>query len=166
MRLRGVALSLVVLCLAEHVARADEQADLDKGRAAYFAKDYADAEQRFRAMLDDKTGTLRDPLLVAEARMYLGATLLAEQRQDDAKKVFDKLILDNPAYEPDPSRLPQDVVNVFIDEKAKLRETLRQQREKELEEKRARESRRRRRRRRTRRATSRRSSRRPRTFRW
>ncbi len=105
-------------------ARADGASDLEKAHDAYVAKDYADAEARLRILLDPKTGTLKDPDNVAEARMYLGASLWAEGKKDDAAKTFDQLLLDKPDYEPDQFRVDKEHIQAFRDEQARLREQL------------------------------------------
>jgi hypothetical protein len=135
MRPRVLFAAVCALSLAlSHAAHADEQGDLEKGQAAYFAKEYDDADQRFRAMLDPDKGTLHDPLFVAEARMYWGATLLALKRDDDATAVFTRLLLDKPDYEPDQSRLPPSVVFFFIDVRTKIRDKLAEDKARKLRE--------------------------------
>jgi tetratricopeptide (TPR) repeat protein len=101
-------------------ARADDQSDVAKARAAYEAKNYDDAEKRLRAMLDPETGTLKDPSLRTQARMYWGATMLALKRKDEASAMFEKLLLDDPSYEPDPLSFPSDVIEVFIDTRKRI----------------------------------------------
>src|SRR5262245_43320127 len=83
-------------------ARAHGHSDVAKARAAYEAKKYDEAGRRLRAMLDPDTGTLKDPSLRTQARMYWGATLLARGRRDEAAAMFEKLLLDEPSFEPDP----------------------------------------------------------------
>ena len=58
--------------------------------------------------------------------MYLGAVLLAQGKRDPAVEVFEKLILEDPAFEPDPLRFPGDVINTFFDVRAQLQERIRQ----------------------------------------
>ena len=119
------AFALAALCLtAAPRARADEVSDFEKGRAAYAAKNYDDADRRFHAMLDAETGSLHDPSLISEARMYLGAVLFAKQMTKEAGGVFEKLLLDKPEYEPDPLRFPQDVINFFIDTRQRIIEKI------------------------------------------
>ena len=129
------AAALCAACVtAASGVRADEQSDLEKGRAAYFSKNFDDADQRFRAMLDPSRGTLHDPTFIAEARMYWGATLLAMNHADDATAVFEKLLLDTPDYEPDVSRLAPSVVYFFIDVRAKMRDRLNEEKARRLRE--------------------------------
>src|SRR5271163_3327165 len=65
-------------------ARADDQSEVDKIRAAYLAQKYDDAETRLRELLDPKHPTLHDPALVTQARMYLAAVLVAKKVSDQA----------------------------------------------------------------------------------
>jgi hypothetical protein len=115
-----LAAALIALVLWGGRARADEQSDLAKARAAYEAKNYEDADRRLRAMLDPDTGTLKDAYLRTQARMYLGATLLAEKKQAEASTVFEALLLDEPSFEPDPLSFPTEVVDAFIDTKKRI----------------------------------------------
>jgi hypothetical protein len=105
--------------------RADELSDLEKAYAAYAAHKYVDAEERLRALLDPKIGTLKDPDRVADARMYLGAVLLAEGRRPDALGVFQRLLLDKEDYQPDPLRVPLEALDALIDVRSQIRETVR-----------------------------------------
>jgi hypothetical protein len=115
------AVALAAACLfASPRARADEQSDFEKGRAAYATKNYDDADRRFREMLDPSVGTLHDPALVTEARMYWAATMFAMNRRPEAAALVEKLLLARPEYEPDPLRFPQDVINFFIDTRSKI----------------------------------------------
>ena len=122
---RIVALGLIALATATAVpARADARADLEKARAAFVARNWVDAEERLRALLDPKNG-LKERSLVSQARMYLGATLLAQGKKDDAKETFEKLVLDDPTFEPDPLSFPGDAINTFIDVRSSLLEQIR-----------------------------------------
>jgi hypothetical protein len=115
-----VAAALAACLTAAPRARADEQSDFEKGRAAYATKNYEDADRRFREMLAPNGGTLHDPALIADARMYWAATMLATGRRADAAAVVEKLLLARPEYEPDPLRFPQEVINFFIDTRTKI----------------------------------------------
>jgi hypothetical protein len=106
------------------VARADEQSDLDKVRATYLAHQYDDAEARLRAMLDPNSGTVHEPALVTQARMYLAAVFLAKGKQDQANVVIERLLVDDPQFEPDPLSFPTQTVDFFIDARARLRDRL------------------------------------------
>ncbi len=115
------ALAAAMLCAAP--ALADGRADLEKARAAYLARNYTEAEERLRALVDPKSG-LREPGLLSQARMNLGATLLAQGKKDAASEVFERLILEDPSYEPDPLSFPGEVINLFIDIRSQLRERI------------------------------------------
>jgi TolA-binding protein len=118
----GVATGL--LALFGHDARADAQSDLEKAHSAYVAHKYGDAEARLRALLDDTKNPLTDPDSIADARMYLGAVLVAEGRKDEAGRVFEQLVLDKPDYEPDSLRVSLDAIDAFIDARKRLRDRL------------------------------------------
>jgi tetratricopeptide (TPR) repeat protein len=118
------AAALAAVVLAAPSARADARAELEKARAAYLARNYAEAEERLRALVDPKSG-LHEQGLVSQARMYLGAVLLAEDHKDQATEAFQKLVLEDPTFEPDPLAFPGPVINAFIDVRAQLRERIR-----------------------------------------
>jgi hypothetical protein len=105
-------------------ALASEQTDLEKGRAAYHARQFDEADARFRTMLDAKTGSLRDPVLVTQARMYWGAVMMAKGKPDDAAAQFEKLLLAEPGFEPDPLSFPTEVIDLFIDTRAKIHDKI------------------------------------------
>ena len=62
--------------------------------------------------------------MLSTARMYLGATLTAQGKSEQASDVYEKLILEDPAFEPDPLGFPAEIVNAFIDTRARLQERL------------------------------------------
>jgi hypothetical protein len=129
-RVRAVAAAtwlVVASCLAgagSREARADAFSDLEKAHNAYVAHKYDDAESRLRALLDPHTGTLKDPDTVADARMYLGASLLAQGKKADAATVFEQLLRDKPDYQPDPLRVTLQATDALIDARSRLREEL------------------------------------------
>lgn len=102
---------------------ADDRAELEKARASFLARNFADAEERLRVLLDPSTG-LKERPLVSQARMYLGAAQLAQGKREDAKQTFEKLVLDDPSYEPDPLSFPSEAINTFIDVRAALLEQI------------------------------------------
>jgi hypothetical protein len=105
-------------------AWADPAGDLEKAHTAYVAHKYDEAETRLRALLDAKTMPLTDPNNLADARMYLGAVLVAEAKKDEAAHVFEQLLFDKPDYEPDPLRVSMDAVDVFFDARSRSRDKL------------------------------------------
>jgi tetratricopeptide (TPR) repeat protein len=123
-RLLAASLFLLVV-LGGRAASAQGRVDVEKARAAYLARNYAEAEDRLRALVDPKTG-LKDVSLLAQARMYLAAVLLAQGKKEAATDVFEKLILEDSTFEPDPLSFPGDVINTFFDVREKLRERLQQ----------------------------------------
>ncbi len=114
----------MALLLATGVARADARTDLEKAYSAYLGHKYDDAEARLRALLDPATGTLMDPDAIADARMYLGAVLVAEGKKEDGEKAFEGLLATKPDYEPDPLRVATDAIDVFLDARARMRASL------------------------------------------
>jgi hypothetical protein len=118
------ALPICALLLLPKPAHADQQAEFEKARAAFAAHVYEDAEARFSVLLDPKATEKLDPALASQARMYLGATYLAEKRRDDATAIFEKLLVDDPRFDPDPLTFSTDVLNTFIDTRAKIRQRL------------------------------------------
>jgi hypothetical protein len=102
----------------------DEQSEFEKGRNAYRAQKYDEADARFFQMLDPKTGTLHDKVLIKQARMYWAATALAEHHEKEAVRLFQTILIEDHDYEPDPLAFPTEVVNAFIDTKANLAKQL------------------------------------------
>lgn len=118
-------------------------ADFEKGKNAYATKDFTEAEGRFKTLLDPQTGTLKIPAQILDAEVYLGASKLGralrvsldtdkltnEERarlKDDAAKLFEKVILENPDYEPDPFIFPTSVLDLYTDTKKRLKDVLNQ----------------------------------------
>ena len=89
----ALAATLVLTSVGERGARADSVSDLEKAHNAYVAHRYDDAANRLRALLDPRSGSLKEPDNVADARMYLGAALLAVGKKADADAVFQQLLL-------------------------------------------------------------------------
>ena len=125
LRLVVVVAAFAIMILAGRTASAQGRVDVEKARAAYLARNYAEAEDRLRALVDPKTG-LKELSLLSQARMYLGAVLLAQGKRDPAVEVFEKMILEDPSFEPDPLSFPGDVINTFFDVRAQLQEKIRQ----------------------------------------
>jgi hypothetical protein len=105
-------------------ARADATADLEKAHNAYVARQYDEAEMRLRALLDAKTGTLVDPDKVADARMYLAATLIAEKKNDEANALLEQLLTDRSDYQPDPLRVSLEAIDALTDARTRIRDKL------------------------------------------
>lgn len=124
-RIRRIAwLAVFALSLLRAgAAQADDRAELEKARASFLARNFGEAEERLRALLDPSTG-LKERSLVSQARMYLGAALLAQGKQDQARETFEKLVLDDPSYEPDPLSFPGEAIDTFIDVRAALLEQI------------------------------------------
>jgi tetratricopeptide (TPR) repeat protein len=128
-RARGSAAALALALalattLGEREARGDSISDLEKAHNAYVAHKYDDAATRLRALLDPRTGTLKEPDNVADARMYLGAAMLALGKKADAEAVFEQLLRDKPDYQPDPLRVSLQATDALIDVRSRMREEL------------------------------------------
>ena len=119
------ASALALVFLGGRAASAQARVDVEKARAAYLARNYTEAEDRLRSLVDPKTG-LKDLSLLSQARMYLAAVLLAQGKHDAGSEAFEKLILEDPAFEPDPLSFPSDVINTFFDVRVQLQERIRQ----------------------------------------
>ncbi|HTQ42910.1 MAG TPA: hypothetical protein VMI75_09175, partial [Polyangiaceae bacterium] len=119
----AVAAALVGVTLAP-VARADAATDLEKAHNAYVARQYDEAEMRLRALLDAKTGTLVDPDKVADARMYLAATLIAVKKTEEANGLLEQLLTDRPDYQPDPLRVSLEAIDALTDARTRIRDKL------------------------------------------
>lgn len=120
-----VAAAFAAVVLGGRAAAAQGRVDVEKARAAYLARNYSEAEERLRALVDPKTG-LKELSVLSQARMYLGAVLLAQGKRPAAVDVFEKMILEDPSFEPDPLSFPGDVINTFFDVRGQLQEKIRQ----------------------------------------
>jgi hypothetical protein len=123
-RALGAAAVVALVLLDPGAARADERTDIEKAYSAYVGHNYEEAEARLRALLDAKAGTLKDPDNVADARMYLGAVLVAEGKKDQAATLFEGLLVDKPDYEADPLRVSTQAIDAFLDVRARMRSVL------------------------------------------
>jgi hypothetical protein len=110
--------------VASTAVTVDEQSEFEKGRNAYRAQKYDEADARFLTMLAPQHGTLHDKVLIKQARMYWAATLLALHHEEDASSQIEIILSEDRDYEPDPLAFPTDVVNTFIDTRARLRAKL------------------------------------------
>lgn len=105
-------------------ASADASSDVDKGRNAYLSRQYDEADARFKAMLDPKTGSVKEPALVSEALMLWGAVKVAQRKTAEASQLFEQLLTRDPQYDPDPLSFPTEVLDVFSDTRHRIRERL------------------------------------------
>jgi len=123
-RLLVAAAVVALVCAAPGLARADAKADLEKAHNAYVAHKYDDAESRLRALLDPATSELKDPDAIADARMYLGAVLVAEKKTDEAASVLEDLLLESPNYTPDTLRVSLDAIDALTDARTRIKDKL------------------------------------------
>lgn len=117
------ALFASVLWTSSAIAQ-NEQADLDKGRNAYLARQYDEADARFKTMLDPRANTFKDPVLRSQALMLWGAVKVALKKPQEASKLFEDLLGIDAQFEPDPLSYPTEVLDVFSDTRHRLRERL------------------------------------------
>ncbi len=111
---------------------ADETSDFEKARIAYVKRDYVEAARAFEAMLDPQSGTLKTKDLIIEAEFCFGAVRFAENRKDDAHKLWEKVIRETKGqYQPDPLTYPTDILNDFIDERTRMNDEIKQQQQNE-----------------------------------
>lgn len=115
--------ALAGFLLATPAFALSEQAEIDKARAAFVTKNYRDVETRLRHLLDG-TNLLRDPGNISQARMFLGAALVEQQREAEATPLFEKLLLDDAQFDPDPLTFPSHTLEVFIDTRVQMRDRL------------------------------------------
>lgn len=106
------------------VAHADPRADFEKARSAFTARNWAEAEEKFRVVLDPQSG-LKERSLISQSRMYLGAALFQQGKKDDAKEVFEKLVDGDPTFEPDPLGYPGGAIDMYIDVRSSMLEQIR-----------------------------------------
>jgi len=116
----GIAF-VATLVATSRAAISDVQDDLEKAHSAYVAHKYNESEARLRALLDANPSPLKDPDAVADARMYLGAVLLAEGKKAEAGRTFEQLLLEKPDYQPDALRVSLDAIDGLIDARTRLR---------------------------------------------
>ena len=123
-RFSAVAATVLACALWSAPAFAlSEQAEIDKARAAFVTKNYHDVETRLRHLLEG-TNLLRDPINVAQARMFLGAALVEQRRESEAIPIFERILLDDAQFDPDPLTFPSKTLEVFIDTRAQMRDRL------------------------------------------
>ena len=114
--------ALALTCWSNRARAAGEGAELDKARAAYSGRNYEDVERRLRELLE--SARLKDPVLLNLGRMYFGGALVQLGRREEAVKVFETILDTDSQYEPDPLTFSSQVMEVFIDTRAQLRERI------------------------------------------
>jgi hypothetical protein len=117
-------LLFALLTFGAATAFADDRAELEKARASYLARNWAEAEQRARTLVESG---VKDRAVLSQARMVLGAALIAQGKKEPAVEVFEKLVLEDSTFDPDPLSYPSDVINTFIDTRAQLAERIKNQ---------------------------------------
>jgi len=121
-----IAILAVWVCLAlAGIAHADALADYERARNDYDAGRYAQAADRFQAMVAPGSGSAsNDAVLLEQARMYYAACLIALGKDSDANEVIRGVLLNNPSARPDPVVFPRAVADRFTDVREKIRAAL------------------------------------------
>jgi tetratricopeptide (TPR) repeat protein len=113
--------AVIALLLCGGMARADDATELERAKTSYDAGRYAEGADRFREMLNqDSPNALHSANAIERARAYYAACLIALGRTDEANEQFEKLLRSDPRYRLDPVVFPGEVINRFIDVKARL----------------------------------------------
>lgn len=128
------AASAVVLSFAAP-ARADDLQQFELAKTRFDTGRYEEAVSRFAAMLDpanppcarDATDVegepcrITDPHLIERARGLAAAALVALRRGDEADVYIEQILLDNPAYAPNPALFQPEVIDRFTAVRARIR---------------------------------------------
>ncbi|MCC6558240.1 MAG: hypothetical protein IT372_35295 [Polyangiaceae bacterium] len=119
-------------------ARADDAQQLELAKTRFDAGQYEEAAARFAAMLDpalppcekgpsDPAGKpcrITDPDLIERARGLAAASLVALQRGAEADVFIEQILLNNPAFVPNPAVFQPEVIDRFIAVRARVREKI------------------------------------------
>ncbi|AUX23745.1 hypothetical protein SOCEGT47_042750 [Sorangium cellulosum] len=130
----AAAASAVALSLAG-AARADDLQQLELAKTRFDTGRYEEAVRRFAAMLDPanppcergatdaegKPCRITDPHIIERARGLAAAALVALRRGDEADAYIEQILLDNPAYSPNPALFQPDVIDRFTAVRARIR---------------------------------------------
>lgn len=128
----GAGFGVAIVASASAIAAAPTQAELnafDVGKNFYQNGQHAQSAQHFALAIDGPTPSIKDPVLVNQARMIRGASDMYLGRLADADAQFERILRNNAKFEPDAILFPPGV----LDEFRRMREKL----EKEAAEKRA-----------------------------
>lgn len=128
---RALSAAVVVAAAASHAhaATQSENEAFRAGKKLYEDGSHAQAVQYFALATDGPTPSIKDPVLVNQARMIRGASDMYLGRIAEADLQFERILRVNPTFEPDAILFPPGV----LDEFRRIREKL----EKEAAEKKA-----------------------------
>lgn len=107
----GIEATPAISAPAEADTVAPPEGRLDSALIHYQAGRYEEARVELAALINDPM--LTDAALRQQARVYLGEVLYVRGQQDAAFKVFETVLLEEPAYRVDPFRHPPDVCGFF-----------------------------------------------------
>lgn len=126
-RMRRVAklivllIGAITLIASVRIAHADDRTEFELAKNPFNAGHYAEAVERFRALLDPSSSTrITDPWLVERARMYLVASLIATDRVKEADAEIETILRQNPTAVPDPV-FPTQVFDRFTEVRERIR---------------------------------------------
>jgi hypothetical protein len=130
-----LALTLVFALVFEGKARADDAQQFELAKTRFDAGQYEEAAARFAAILDparpacergpsdptSKPCRITDPDLIERARGLAAASLVALHRVAEADAYIEQLLLDNPAFVPNPAVFQPEVIDRFTAVRARVR---------------------------------------------
>lgn len=131
----AAATALALMLTLEGAARADDAQQFELAKTRFEAGQYEEAAARFAAMLDPasapcekgpsdpggKPCRITDPDLIERARGLAASSLVALQRFAEADAHIEKILLDNPAFVPNPAVFQPEVIDRFTAVRARVR---------------------------------------------
>ncbi|MGZ5966527.1 MAG: hypothetical protein ACXWP4_02585 [Polyangiales bacterium] len=113
--LRSCALVCVVAAssLASAAPTAAETEAFAKGRQKYDDGKHAEAAQYFAIAIDGAAPTIKDSGLVNRGRMIWGASAMYIGKIAEAREQFERILRNDPKFEPDPILFPEGVLAEF-----------------------------------------------------
>jgi len=113
---RAFSAAIVVAAAAVTAHAAPTQAENEAFRAGkklYEDGSHAQAVQYFALAIDGPTPSIKDPILVNQARMIRGASDMYLGRIAEADLQFERILRGNPSFEPDTILFPPGVLDEF-----------------------------------------------------
>lgn len=151
-RARTAASALAaLLALLPRQALADDAQQFDLAKSHYYAGQYDEVVKRFTILLDGamplcsavegpstqpQNCRLADPVLAERAREMLTVALVALKRLPEADLVIERLLRNNPTYNPEPGSMPAEVMDRFREMRQKLQAELEEAARKRADEER------------------------------
>ena len=111
---------VALLCAAP--AWADDATELNSAKASYDAGRYAEGADTFKELLNPASPrALKSANSIERARAYYAACLIALGRNGEADEQFEKLLRQNPRFQPDPVVFPKQVTDPFYVVQSRLK---------------------------------------------